>query len=98
MRDRQREGSSPSGAVVGGSIFLLGRVIQSRHVSVSRDWLILGYGKAEHRDGRPGPVVEGGFCSQADQSGLWRGVDWEDALGDAICTRSCSEGLQGFLC
>jgi hypothetical protein len=63
MRDRQRGGSSLSRVEIGGSIFLLGRVIQSRQVSVSSDWLILGYGKAEYGDGWSGPVVEGGFCS-----------------------------------
>jgi len=98
MRDRQQEGSSLSRVEVGGSIFLLGRVIQSEQVSGSSDWLILGYGKAEHRDEWSGPVVERRFCSQTNQPGLRGGVDWEDGLGDAICTQSRGEGLQGFLC
>jgi len=63
MRDRQRGGSVLSRVEIGGSLFLLGRVIQSGQVSFSRDWLILGYGKAEYGNEWSGPVVEGGFCA-----------------------------------
>jgi hypothetical protein len=63
MQDRQRGEFSLSGAAVGGSVFLLGRVIQSGQGSVSSDWLILGYGKAEYGNEWSRPVVEGGFRS-----------------------------------